>query len=328
MFSARLPVFKTLWLWKNGFLRKSYILYSLDSANLNNYVSDYSCIVKTPIINGIYKDVLLNKLIFSQVLRPYSEWLTEIYCVIKNGSVVSICDRASLHKFDDVLDLCNKMGRLVVKPITGTRGKNVYIFKAGNGALWINQSKITSSDAKHFLAERDDYLICEYVQQHHYASNIFPDAANTIRILTMWDYQKNVPFIAASAHRIGRVHTIPVDNWARGGLYSSIDLETGTLGKGASYSGEAEARWYGTHPDTHAKIEGVKVPRWEAVKTKLLEIAGYLPYIPYVGWDVILTEEKFKILEGNPIPGLDIQMHSPLLIDPRVRRFYKRYNII
>jgi len=326
--STVLPFSKSIWLWRNGFFRKSYILYSLDSECIKNYVSDYSSHVKTPAINGFYGEILNNKLIFYQVLRPYIKWLTEIYCYIKKGSVFNVCDSIKLETYDDVIDLCNKLKRIVIKPITGYGGNNVYLIKSGHGALWINESKVTLSDLKHFLTKRDDYFVCDYVQQHQYAANIFPDVANAIRILTMWDHEKKESFIAAAAHRIGRVHTIPVDNWSKGGLYSSIDLATGVLGKGASYSGGSELLWYGTHPDTHSQIEGVIVPRWQEVKTKLLEIAQNLPYLPYVGWDVVLTEESFKILEGNPWPGLNLQIHSPLLLNPRVKAFYKRYNMI
>ena len=326
--STVLPVSKTIWLWRNGFFRKSYILYSLDSECIKNYVSDYSALVKTPVINGFYGEVLNNKLIFYRVLRPYIDWLSEIYCYINKGSVFNVSDSINLETFDDIIELSNKLKRIVIKPITGYGGDNVYLIKSGHGALWINGSKVTLSDFKHFLTKRNNYFICAYVQQHPYAANIFPDVVNAIRILTMWDHEKKDPFIAAAAHRIGRVHTIPVDNWSKGGLYSSIDLKTGVLGKGALYNGGNEVCWCVTHPDTDSPIEGVIVPRWQEVKTKLLEIARYLPYLPYVGWDVVLTEESFTILEGNPWPGLNLQIHSPLLLNPRIRAFYKRYNMI
>jgi hypothetical protein len=54
-----------------------------------------------------------------------------------------------------------------------------------------------------------------------------------------------------------------------------------------------------------------------------------LPYIPYIGWDIIVQEEGFKIIEGNNHPGLDtLQAHRPLLKDPRVRKFYKAHGVI
>lgn len=87
--------------------------------------------------------------------------------------------------------------------------------------------------------------------------------------------------------------------------------------------------WHETHPTTHSQITGLTIPHWDYTKTTILEIAKYLSFIPYIGWDVVITEEGFKILEGNDFPSLAIiQMHSPLLKDPQVRRFYEKYNVI
>jgi hypothetical protein len=53
-------------------------------------------------------------------------------------------------------------------------------------------------------------------------------------------------------------------------------------------------------------------------------IGSGAPYLPYVGWDVVVTDDGIRILEGNSNSGLDgIQHYGPLLADPRVRRFYE-----
>jgi hypothetical protein len=43
----------------------------------------------------------------------------------------------------------------------------------------------------------------------------------------------------------------------------------------------------------------------------------------------VVTEGGFKVLEGNNHPGLAlIQMHCPLLGDPRLRAFYTRHGVV
>lgn len=54
-----------------------------------------------------------------------------------------------------------------------------------------------------------------------------------------------------------------------------------------------------------------------------------LPYIKYVGWDIVITDDDIVAIEGNNHPALKvIQLHEPFLKDPRVRKFYKHYGII
>jgi hypothetical protein len=145
----------------------------------------------------------------------------------------------------------------------------------------------------------------------------------------MWDYEQNIPFVALAAQRFGNVTSKPADNFNQGGLSCSIDLKTGALGKGASFPKNSQLLWHEVHPDTHSQIAGINIPHWEFTITKITEIANHIPYIPYIGWDVVITEQGFKIIEGNSAPVLrTIQMHTPLLEDPRVRKFYKWHNII
>jgi hypothetical protein len=77
------------------------------------------------------------------------------------------------------------------------------------------------------------WLVCAYVEQADYARTIFPDVANTIRVLTMYDDEAGQAFAAAAVHRFGTRAQGPtaVDNWSRGGLTAAIDLAGGCLGR-------------------------------------------------------------------------------------------------
>ena len=71
------------------------------------------------------------------------------------------------------------------------------------------------------------------------------------------------------------------------------------------------------------------MPHWDTVRETLLNIANSHKYISYVGWDIVITEDGFKILEINGNPDVNLmQVHKPLLTDERVQRFFQFYDAV
>src|SRR5699024_10374507 len=177
----------------------------------------------------------------------------------------------------------------------------------------------------------NNYLISDLTKQAHYSENIFPDSTNTIRLLVMQDPDnKFEPFIASAVHRFGTESTIPADNWSKGGLSSLIDLEQGTLGPGVSHPKNTNGilKFVNKHPDTGEMITNIRVPHWEKLTREILNITRELN-IKYIGWDILVTNDGYSIIEGNCNSDLDLlQVHSPLLKNRRVKRFMGFNNYI
>jgi D-alanine-D-alanine ligase-like ATP-grasp enzyme len=54
-------------------------------------------------------------------------------------------------------------------------------------------------------------------------------------------------------------------------------------------------------------------------------MAEELSSLPRVGWDVVVTDDGFELLELNTHAGVEtLQVHRPVLADPRTRRFFER----
>ena len=71
------------------------------------------------------------------------------------------------------------------------------------------------------------------------------------------------------------------------------------------------------------------VPNWDNVKKSIVDIANSFDFLNYVGWDLVVTNEGIKIIEGNNYSDVNIlQIHKPLLVDERVKKFYKYYGIL
>ena len=317
---------KKLWAWRRGFLSRSAVRYGLTDENLSLYVSDWARYVKTPRINGRFACALNNKIIFSRILASYGCVVPEYYCLIRDRAMFQIGDRYPMRSPADVIAACRTGGHFVVKPYSGGSGVRVVILTARDGQLLMDGRPCADEDAMALLSELESGTITEFMQQHEYASRIFPDSTNTIRVLTMWDWEKDEPFIPFAGHRFGRPSSAPVDNCARGGLAVMVDVETGELDVGHSgyFMGNLEV--HETHPDTGEQITGVRIPHWGPMTEKLLDVCKQMSYIPYVGWDIIITAEGFAVIEGNNYPDLGHQVFSPLLADPRVRTFYERFD--
>lgn len=83
---------------------------------------------------------------------------------------------------------------------------------------------------------------------------------------------------------------------ARGSILAGIDAETGVIytnGKGEFL------QEYEVHPMTGVKIKGLQIPYWKELVDMVTEMAMKLPTVSYVGWDMVLTEKGWLMMEGN-----------------------------
>ena len=323
---AALP--KRVWALRHGFLTESYVRYGLTSANVHEYVSDIARSLRTPKINGRFAEALNNKLVFSRMIASYGVRTPEYYGVISGGEVRPIGTELDLRSVDDVLEACLAGSEFVVKPRSGGSGVEVVCVTRRDGGVAINHAPFRLDDVRALLSRIESGVVTERIRQHPYADAVFPYSTNSIRVLTMWDPETDEPFIPFAGHRFGRPASVPTDNCSRGGIAVLVDVDRGVLVRGHSGHAAGEDLWYEEHPDTGARLAGLRLPNWKLVTSRLLELCREMSYIPYVGWDIVLTDDGFCVLEGNSYPDLGHQVFFPLLIDPRVRRFYEAHGVI
>lgn len=224
----------------------------------------------------------------------------------------------------------DESGRLVLKPIYGTTGSRIQVCSRTAKGYRINDKEMSATDFEAAIEEHDDYLVSAFVEQASYATDLYPDSTNTLRVLTMWDPKTDEPFITFTTQRIDTERSAPVDNWSKGGLTAAVDLESGELSRGVHFPSSGQLEWHDSHPETDAAITGVTVPNWSMVRDGIVEMAANYPQIPYVGWDIVITDDdEFTVIEANSCTDVDLfQVHEPLLDDPRARRFYEHYDIV
>lgn len=317
------PFSHRLEMWRKGYRDASYKLYDFSSGN-NTYLPD-TARLETFFINGSFAHgVLKDKLLFSKLLGA----------LLPTPETVGFVERGVFYTGGaqgetSFLEVLGARGSLVLKPSDGTRGRGIY--RLETDPLQLNGAPTTEDALERRVKALDNVLVTEAVQQAAYAQAIFPGATNTVRVMTMIDPETAEPFVARAVHRFGANGTEPTDNWSRGGLCAPVDLASGHLGAGVKHAKRTGGRLerQARHPNTGEAVEGAEIPHWQEVQEALLAAVRALPFLVYVGWDVVVTDTGFCVLEGNANPDLDLlQVHGGLLTDARVRRFYEHHKVV
>lgn len=320
--------------WQRGFLSRAEVLYDFEGYDPRDYLTDYERYVETRGINGRFGIALDNKLLFHRLMADFEGRLPELHGIIEDGNFRPIADpdedRGPIRPAIEWVEGTMVPGETrVLKWILGGGGHNIRFLTRTEDGWRIDGEPIGRAQLDSELAGLDEYIVTDFVAQAAYADDFYPETTNTLRLVTMWDPEEDEPFLARGIHRIGTRETAPMDNWTQGGLGAEIDPETGELGESVTFPFDGELIWRETHPNTGARIEGTAIPGWERIREDLLSMAETVPYLPYVGWDLVVTAPgEFEIIEANNYPGVkSLQVHRPLLTDERIRRFYRAHGV-
>lgn len=313
---------------RKGFLSDSYIQYFKNGdQNRLDYLSDFDRWRKVPAINAKYGIVLADKLLFYDFFHPFQDIIPTVHFFIKNGRLFHRNHQPADPK--ELIAIVQLRELLIGKPRSGFGGRGLLKLKKHPEGVKINDVLVRPQELDSYLKNLDNYIITDFVSQKGYANEIFPDAVNTLRILTVIDPETFQPRVAGIAHRFGSSTTGIVDNWTSGGISAAVDLETGTIGRCAQNPKGQDVKWITHHPDTERAISGVQIPYWSETIARILEMHRFCTYCPYIGWDVAMDGDRFWILEANDSPDVHIlQIHEPLYKNPLNRKFYQFHRVI
>lgn len=195
---------------------------------------------------------------------------------------------------EEIKAFMNKHGQVIIKPAGGACGVGIY--------------KLSHDDTKGLLnllerKKQGDKLIMEQlIIQHPDMARMNPTSVNTIRVITMVDRNGDVHIINTLAKFGGSASCI--SNTMGGGVCCHIDEETGILDRlGRDIHGGSCFK----HPVTGVTIPGYQIPNWDGVVPYAKQLASVIPSGRYIGWDIVITEDGYDVIEGNIHPGQDFQ---------------------
>ena len=126
---------------------------------------------------------------------------------------------------------------------------------------------------------------------------------STVRVVTV---QSNAgPAVHKAVWKIPAAGNVADNYWRSGNILAALDPETGAIvsascGVGLNFAAVTR------HPDTGAGLIGVKVPGWDAVRSRALEGARALHHFALLGWDMGIAEHGPVVVEANEAPDLTL----------------------
>ncbi len=201
---------------------------------------------------------------------------------------------------EDVVAFMQRHPVFMAKPVDGG---------CGHGIEKIDTSEYSSLDEVYnkLVEGNNNFELEEVIKQHPAVSAIYPDAINTVRVVTI--LKDGVAHVICAYFRIGNGKF--VDNFNSGGMVAPVNEVTGEVIDRAI---DKKKNLYETHPQTGAKIKGFKFPDWDKAIAMCKEAAKVVPRMGYIGWDVCFTPDGPIFVEGNEFPGHDIYQlpeHTP-----------------
>lgn len=182
---------------------------------------------------------------------------------------------------DDAKKWLSSMDVVFAKPSKGAEGKGVT-------RLFVNDVESTIQ----YCLDNKLGTIEEPIVQHPDMNKLYPDAINTVRLITF--IKNNEVKILGATLRIGNGGY--VDNAGSGGIFASIDIDTGKLD---SVAFDKTGKKFEKHPITKQTIKGFQIPLWSDVIGLCKKAALEIPDVRTVGWDVALTVKGPILIEGN-----------------------------
>ncbi|HVS04212.1 MAG TPA: sugar-transfer associated ATP-grasp domain-containing protein [Thermoanaerobaculia bacterium] len=317
--------------YRQGYLPQSLELYPLTEATRHAYLTDRDRVVTLSRVNGPGAAALHDRWVFHQVLAAFQEHLPRLLGVLYRGEFRPE-PASGLATLADVLDRqveSRHEAGLVIEPVGRSDRRDVQILQplAGSGGdVWeVNGRPVSRRDlAEHLAAARahDGKVVSERVRAASYARDLYPYTTNTVRALMLRDATSRQPSLVAAVQRVGVSVSRPTDEFTAGGLSAPIDLRTGELGSALQKLRAEPLVRHEAHPETGVMIRGSQVPGWQGLEAGLGAMMSHLPFLVYVGWDVVVTEDGFKVIGADAQPEIDLlQVHAPLLAEASMRLF-------
>lgn len=191
---------------------------------------------------------------------------------------------------DELNAFIHEHGSVIVKPNDGCEGVGVFKLEATD--------KVGIDKLLKDIFHGKKYVIEELVIQHPKMSALNPSSVNTIRVETIIDGKGKV-HITNTICIMGTSDSV-VNNTHNGGIMCHIEPDTGILD---SFARNPRGERFFRCPSTNIILPGYQLPNWDGILEFAKKLAYVVPSARKIGWDIVILEDGYDVIEGNVRPG-------------------------
>lgn len=185
------------------------------------------------------------------------------------------------------------MDYIIAKPNDNTEGKRIEKIKVGDYSI---------KELYNYLKDKDLLLVEEVIKQHNYLNKLYSKSINRVTVVTI--LYNDITYIISINLNLG--NNSIVDSLKRGGMTNKIDIETGTSLHPFCDRGLNN---YYFHPVTKEKINNIKLPYINEIKSLVKDLSKIIKTVRYVSWDIAITNDGPILIGANPLPNIYYQFY-------------------
>lgn len=261
-------------LHRYGFSFQDYCIYNLIDKSEHcrkQFVTDklryYYCdILNSPEIEGL----MTNKL---SCYKEYQKFFKR-----EMSPVITMSDKNRFMEF------VARNNRFIYKPLND---------HSGHGIQLVDINDIDSNDWFDSIIRNSPGVVEELIKQGDKMNRINHSSINSCRIVT-FTIGNDVKIIGG-ALRMG-VGNAVTDNAGSGGIYASIDAETGIIQSDAKNYLNQHFKF---HPTSNICILGFELPQWNEAVNLIREMATYRKGTTLISWDIAYSDKGWCMVEAN-----------------------------
>lgn len=262
-----------------------------------------------------YSTLIKDKFYSTAILQSYHIPCVKNIAFINEGIIHSENKEFSVQEFVN-----NPKESLIFKNTILEYNEGFFKFEFTNKEIKINSGKLSIPKFENIL-KQGNWVIQKVESNSNQIKKISSNALNTTRIVTILSNEGPKYLTGFQAFATGSSIT---DSWGKGSIYIGFNSVNGQLNEfGYNHPSINQSKVY-LHPDSKFNFKDVIIS--EIPKAIDLCIKAHtLFYNSFIiGWDVVITPEGPKILEGNDNPGINAVQCVDKLLRKEIIYFVNR----
>lgn len=258
---------------------KMFSMYLLNNKERKTILTSGKNLILTNKLNDYSKlHIFENKNEFNEVFGDYlkRKWM--------------FINRKNYNEFEYFI---KNMDYIIAKPNDNTEGKRIEKIKVGDYSI---------KELYNYLKDKDLLLVEEVIKQHNYLNKLYSKSINRVTVVTI--LYNDITYIISINLNLG--NNSIVDSLKRGGMTNKIDIETGTSLHPFCDRGLNN---YYFHPVTKEKINNIKLPYINEIKSLVKDLSKIIKTVRYVSWDIAITNDGPILIGASPLPNIYYQFY-------------------